>query len=562
MPLPFLSSRRSTRRTHPVRVGGATLGLLSLGTGAGAQSPRASGVALDPTWLGATAGSDAETYLRAAQVAGLVPLQSLSIRPLGPAELQALTARLAPDGSQPLRGRAFGRRAALLPAAASVSYTANYPSAVAVGQGPVWEGRGATAVARAGAAARVGPLTVVLQPVAFLAENRAFALSPNDYGGDPTRRFGDYVIASQVDRPQRFGDRSYGRLDPGNSTARLDVGPVAAGVSTSVQAWGPGVANPLVLGPNAGGFRHLFVGTSRPVWVGIGRLHVRSEMGRLDESREFVGRRGRLATAAAAVFTPRGLPGLELGGSRFYHVQSPPERLSLRLLTRPYEGGFANVQRSYDPRTADTTFQSANQLASAFASWTFPGVGLRAYGEYLRNDNPIDLRDMITEPEHSAAYMYGIQRAFRRGAGEGASLTSVRAEWVRSRATRAVLVRTETSVYGHAPIRQGHTQRGQLLGSAAVMGGSGGQIAFDRYARHGRLSIVLDRLTRVQARQFEAEATPPEGWNVQHALTGTRVWQRGALALTAEATAVYEINRDFRRDVWDGRARAGVGWNF
>jgi hypothetical protein len=158
--------------------------------------------------------------------------------------------------------------------------------------------------------------------------------------------------------------------------------------------------------------------------------------------------------------------------------------------------------------------------------------------------------------------MYGLQRAFRRGAGEGASLTSVRAEWVRGRVTRLVRVRTQTSIYGHAPIRQGHTQRGQLLGAAAALGGSGGQIVFDRYARHGRTSFALDRLTRVQERQFEGENTTARGWNVQHALTATRLWQRGPLALTAEAMAVHELNRDFRRDVWDARARAGVGWTF
>lgn len=569
MPLPSVPSRRTARRVSPALVSPALVGLAALGAAGAAHAQPASpapaaGRPFDPTWLGATSGSEAETYLRAAQVAGLVPLGSLSIRPLGPAELRALTAGLATDGSQPVRGRGVTRgralAAAVLPASASVAYTAAYPWAV--GQGPVWEGRGATAVARAGVAAQVGPLTVVLQPVAFVAENRAFTLTPNGFGSDPAYRFNDFVIAGQTDRPQRFGDQSYGRVDPGNSSVRLDVGPLAAGASTSMQAWGPGVANPLILGPNAGGFRHFFVGTSRPVPVGIGRLHLRSIVGRLDESRVFVGRRGRVASGLVAVFTPRGLPGLEVGATRFYHLQSPPERVSLRTLVRPYEGFFVNTERSYDPRSADSTFQNANQLASAFASWTFPRVGFRAYGEYLRNDNPVSVRDAVVEPDHSSAYLLGLQRAFGRGAGPGASLTSVRAEYVNGRATRLAYVRTQTSVYGGAPIIQGHTQRGQLLGSAAAYGGSGGQIAFDRYLRRGRFSVVLDRLTRAQERQFEAEATTAKGWDVQHALTGTRVWQRGALALTAEGTVISELNRDFRRDVWDARVRGGVGWTF
>jgi hypothetical protein len=314
MPLPFLSPWRAPRAVTGIAArdpraaarAAAALVLAAGGARAAAQPPAAPPAALDPTWLGATAGSEAENYLRAAQVAGVVPLGSLSIRPLGPAELRALTATLAPDGSQPQRGRALGRHAAALPASATASYTANYPWTVT--QGPVWEGRGATAALRAGAAARIGPLTAVLQPVAFWSENRAFALSATDFGSDPAGRFGDYVLASQVDRPQRFGDDRYARLDPGNSSIRLDVGPVAVGASTSMQGWGPAVGNPLILGYSAGGFRHLFVGTSRPTSIWLGRLHLRSEMGRLDESPVFVGRRGRLATAVVAVFTPRGCP--------------------------------------------------------------------------------------------------------------------------------------------------------------------------------------------------------------------------------------------------------------
>jgi hypothetical protein len=529
-------------------------------------------VALDPTWLGATAGSEAETYLRAAQVAGLVPLGTLSIRPLGPAELRALTARLhvdtASSGTVPARGRrlaagtagpaTFG--AAVLPATASVAYTTGYP--FASGQGPVWEGRGATVAARAGVAAVLGPLTLVVEPAAFATENRDFRLTPNGAAPDGPGELADFLQPSQIDRPQRFGRRRYARLDPGNSVLRLDVGPVAFGGSTSAQGWGPAVTHPLLLGPNAGGFRHLFVGTSRPAGIGIGRLHLRSLVGRLDESPVFVGRRGRVASAAVAVFSPRGVPGLELGGARFYHLFSPPDQVGLRALGRPFEGIFINANRSYDATSADTALQQANQLASGFVSWTFPRAGVRAYGEFLRNDNPVSGRDLVLEPDHSSAYLLGVQRALVRGTGESATLTSVRAEVVNARVTQITQVRQQTGVYGHAPITQGHTQRGQLLGSVAAMGGAGSQIAVDRYARGGRWSLVFDRLQRARQSPYEREGAPPDGYDVQYAVALQRVWRRGPLVLSGEGTLVRELNRDFARDVWNSRVRTGAAWTF
>ena len=54
---------------------------------------------------------------------------------------------------------------------------------------------------------------------------------------------------------------AYTRLDPGQSTIRLDFPAVTLGASTANQQWGPGSTHPLLLGNNAPGFTHLFLGT-------------------------------------------------------------------------------------------------------------------------------------------------------------------------------------------------------------------------------------------------------------------------------------------------------------
>ena len=526
-----------------------------------AQQPRA-----DVTWLEATANSELETYLRVAQVAGVVPLGSLSIRPFGPRELDALvgdTLRAQRSPWRP-RGRAVGRDAALLPLSGNVAYTANAP--YAYNDGPVWEGRGATVSGSVGGAVRVGPLTMVGQPVAFVTQNRAFPLFPTAPGTDPRIQLLDYhaSLPTSIDLPQRFGTSSYGRVDPGQSSARLDIGPAAVGVSTSAQGWGPAVWSPLIMGPNAPGFRHIFYGTSRPTSIFIGQLHFRGVLGQLDDSPvPPPNTRPRIQTGAVAVFTPAGLPGLEIGATRVFQVWRVGSGLTLRNALRPYKELLrTSQQRAIADQPYTPGYTPDNELASAFASWTFPTVGFRAYGEYLRNDNPASTLDAITEPDHSAAYVLGLQRVRQIGKGARARLVSIRAEVANGRVTHLERIRPEVMQYEHTPINQGYTERGQLLGSVALLGGAGEQLAVDAYDRRGRLTVSFERLVADQRGRAGTEGADPSGWDVQHALTAERVWFGRRFDVNASLTGIYELNRYFQHDVGNVRASTGIRWPF
>src|SRR5690606_39168707 len=97
-----------------------------------------------------------------------------------------------------------------------------------------------------GVAARYGPVSLTLAPLFFWAQNRGFDLLPNGRSG--RLAFADPVSPGSIDLPQRFGDSPYARLDPGQSTLRVDLPFLAAGVSTADQYWGPALVHPLVLG--------------------------------------------------------------------------------------------------------------------------------------------------------------------------------------------------------------------------------------------------------------------------------------------------------------------------
>jgi hypothetical protein len=502
-----------------------------------------------------TTGGEAERYLRVLQVAGIAPLYPWSLRGFSPREVD----RLVPDSAGhpwaarlPPADSAHRARLAMLRPELRGIYNTAYPQGD--NDGAVWAGRGGTLSATAGFALRWGALSVRVEPVLFWAQNRSFALMPNGLGD--SAQFRDPDNPGSIDLPQRFGNGAYWRLDPGQSTARIDTHGFALGVSTANQQWGPTADLPLILGTNAAGFPHAFIGTSSPWRVGIGRLHGRVVWGSLAQSPYSVvtghGSR-RLMTGVVAVFMPRGLPGLEIGGSRFFHTAWPEGGLTFSNLTEPFQSlfkaGLAETGEGPDDRSS-----ADNQLASAYARWVLPGAGFEAWAEFAREDHNWDLEDFLLQPDHDAAYSLGARKVWRRGA----SLVSLRGEVLDAQPSNLVSVRRQTIFYRHAFELQGHTVRGQILGSPAAYGGAGSVLSLDRYTPRGRWTLDWTR-TRVRGlRDAPTDVRGSAGVDVVHSLGAEAVLFRGGADLMLGARGSYELNRNGGGDAFNLGATAGV----
>ncbi len=526
------SHTSSFRRLLPLLLGGAAA-VPPLAAPAFAQGAPAD------LRLEATAGSEVEGYLRTLQVAGIAPLYPWGVRAFSPAEVDRLVpahrahpwaARLAAPadsaGTPALR--------LIRPRARAIhnsSFAQDVPN-----DGAIWAGRGVTGALSAGATLRAGPLSLRVEPLVFWAQNASFDLAPNGETGD--MRFADPLRPRHIDLPQRFGDEAYMRVDPGQSTLRLDLLGVAAGVSTANQVWGPAADMPLILGANAGGFPHAFIGSSAPVQVGIGRLHGRVVWGDLAQSdyTHVTGKGSRRFMAGwVASFTPAGLPGLEVGASRFFHNHWPAGGLELDDFIRPLQ---PFLKENLDPtgEGEDGVSDTANQIASVQARWVLPGSGFELFGEYAREDHNWDVRDFVLEPDHASAYMVGGRKVWVRDG----SLLSLRAELVESQVSHLREVRPEGPFYVHTRTTQGHTLRGQVLGTPAVYGGGGSVLALESHSRAGRWQVDWTR-TRVGG-GLTAEA--PEV-DVIHSLGGEAVLFRGGVDATMGVRGSWNLNRHF-----------------
>ncbi len=499
-----------------------------------------------------TAGSEAEGYLRALQVAGMAPLYPWSQRSFSPREID----RLVPaHRAHPWASR-FEQRpdSAAAPALRLIRprvrafYNTTFAQD-APNDGAIWAGRGLTGALSAGATLRAGPLSLRVEPLVFWAQNSSFELMPNGETGD--MRFASGWHPRIIDLPQRFGDEAYARVDPGQSTLRLDALGVAAGVSTANQVWGPSADMPMILGANAAGFPHAFLGTSAPVPVGIGRLHGRVVWGDLAQS-GYTSVTGdgsrRFMTGWVVSFLPAGLPGVELGVSRFFHERWPSGGLELGDFLQPLQP-FLKENLDRTGVGGDGVSDEGNQIAAVQARWVLPGSGFELYGEFGREDHSWDVRDFILEPDHSSAYMVGGRKVWVRDG----NLLSLRAEVVESQVSHLREVRSQGPFYVHTRTTQGHTVRGQILGSPAVYGGGGSVVALESHSRAGRWQLDWTRTRMGGGLSIAA----PEV-DVIHSLGGQALIFRGGLDATVGVRGSLNRNRHLQGDAFNLTTELGL----
>ncbi|MBM3908273.1 MAG: hypothetical protein FJ363_09410 [Gemmatimonadetes bacterium] len=497
------------------------------------------------------ANGEGERYLRVLQLLGQVPAHPVGVRPWNRAEVRALSSK----AGHPWKERFVVHDSAASPFRVlrpQLRLTGN--SALPEGNDPVWFGRGVTVDAVLGVRASFGFLDIQLAPGAFWAQNASFTPAPNSLSGDGALR--DARYPGNVDAPQRFGTGAYTRVDPGQSRVAIDTRAISAGISTAPLAWGPARDEPVVVGPNGGGFPHAFFGSGTPWPVGVGRVHFKMVAGRLEQSEWSpvqAGYRSRLGVGVVATFVPRGVPGLELGAVRFEHRAWKPGVFTFANATRPFTGIFNNFTSGIN--------QDENGYASLFFRWAAAPHGFEVYGEYGREDYTGNTRWLILKPDDLGNLMLGVQRALLGANG-------------RVRVYRAELVNAELSSnergqrgftapippYTHGGTLQGHTVNGRFLGSATAYGGAGWRVARDTYSGRGRRSVVVERQL---LKDWLPVAVPAEGRTpeVRYGVRGE--WLRflsGQREVGAAVGVSYTLNHNTKPHQDVANLQASLRW--
>ena len=488
--------------------------------------------------------------MRLLQISGLVPLRPWSIRGFSPVTAASFAIG---DSTGPWALRKNFRNGPIEAGSVGLGATINSAYPYGDNDGPVWAGRGLTLIANAGIAGHLGPLSFRVSPKAFRAGNASFDLLSNGKTGNLAYGNGQYPTS--VDFPQRFGNSAYSRVDPDASDVRFDSRFLSAGVSTGDEWIGPATEYPFLLGTNAPGFPHLFITTGDSWNLWFARLHSRVMWGKLYQS-DYSGVSGpthyqssaqpgtvRLMAAAEIVFVPRGVPGLELGFGRFLHVPYLNGGPDQGFWKKPFKTFFLKNEIA-----RGDTIGADNQLASIFFRWVFPRSGFEVYAERGYEDQFFDIRDFFEDPDHDRTYMIGFQKTLRQSA---LGFNVLKFEAINYQLSTLVRPRpAEGAIYLHGILRQGHTNRGQLLGSSAgVFAAAASVIEWSRYSTSGRTSWFLRRIVRAQEGDFYRTGIQnPRGSDVLIAAEAERMRFGRYVDFGAKIGLMQDFNRNFSKD--------------
>jgi len=338
--------------------------------------------------------------------------------------------------------------------------------------GPMLASSGFQIMASAGAYAKLGPLTIQLQPQWVNAQNKSFS-----YNNQTT---------------------NYNKLFWGNSSIRLNVGAASIGISSENIIWGPSVFNPLILSSHAPGFMHATFNSSRPLKTPIGSFEWQMIAAYLDpmnpkyqalaEVASAIAPGRRYLNSAMLVYQPKWTPGLSLGVTRV--VQENESELNAN---KQWFLLFNNVDRASDANFE--TEQSRDQYAALFFRYLMQHSNAEFYIEWGRNDAFFNLRDAIQRLDHTRAYTLGFRKLFNLNEDK-TKYWQIISEYTRMQQPPSWPLLSGGSWYVHSRAIQGYTHLGEILGAPIGQGANAQTLRLSKFNGVQQYGIQLERVTQ------------------------------------------------------------------
>ena len=291
---------------------------------------------------------------------------------------------------------------------------------------------------------------------------------------DPYETSGPNGIKTFYDLVGSWGQRTsaISKLTAGQSSLRIDLGPISLGVSSQNLWLGPGIYSSLLMSNNASGFNHFSVGTNRPLKTILGSFEISIIGGTLTTNSKQGFENKNLKTAKVDSYTrylnllsitynPIFFKNLYLGANRAFMLptqNNPSQKLTdyYLIATKPL---FRNV---YEDNSA-----AIDQVISGFAKYVFPKEHAEIYFEYGWNDGSSNLRDLTLDNSHSSASILGIKKI--QPLSKNAFL-NFQFEGTRMAQTPSYLQRDAANWYMHGTITDGYTNENQIIGAGSGFG--------------------------------------------------------------------------------------------
>lgn len=293
-----------------------------------------------------------------------------------------------------------------------------------------------------------------------------------------------------------FGRRSMVRLKAGKIMA-LTVG-------TENLWWGPAVFNSLMMSNNAPGFPHVSLNTLRPLKTPIGTFEFQLigadlrngsrfpmenfSLGKIDQVLPGYLSNERFLNGLNISFQPAFMPGFSAGFNRMIQYYTRDRDLQGNFI-QTYLPVIAPAFKNKNGGVLeDARFR--DQLINFFARYLFKQYHFEIYGEFGWNDSKFNIRDLVLNPDHAAAYNLGFRKVVRKNP---TSFFTIEAELTQMAPTNSEIARPAGNWYEHSPIREGYTNYGQIMGGGVSLGDNTTTIRFSKTSSTMRQSVILER---------------------------------------------------------------------
>jgi hypothetical protein len=454
----------------------------------------------------------------------------------------------------------------LLPVVLEQQYNSHHP--YGINDGSMVQAKGYQTQVSAGVYAKVGPLSIQLRPEYVYADNKTFQ-KLSDAPNGPFFNASVAEFYNSIDLPDRYGDSDYSKLRWGQSSIRLNAGPVSVGLSTENLWWGPGIKSSLLMSNNAAGFAHFSFNTIRPIETYIGAFEAQIIAGRLNQSgidvpvgTDFQAKPKdwRYISAFVITYQPKWIPNFFLGLDRSFVV----DRRNMGNSLGDYFPIFGAVEKkAYVAGDGTNTDDEAerDQYISFFTRYVFPESKAEIYLQFGRTDHAYDLRDAIVEPEHTRAYIFGFRKLIPLNRSD--EYIQMGVEFTQMEKSKTRNLRASGSWYNHYQVLDGYTNEGQVIGAGIGPGSNLQSLDVSWVKGLKKIGLQFERLVNNNDLFYDFAYASLEKsqfinrhW-VDLSVAGKFAWNFKQFVLNSQLTYIRSLNYQYQ---W--KAGTGDYWNW
>ncbi|MFY0599805.1 MAG: hypothetical protein JXR03_09030 [Cyclobacteriaceae bacterium] len=374
-----------------------------------------------------------------------------------------------------------------------ISFNSKYPRSY--NDGSVWKGKGITNELNGGVQLRTGLLYATFYPVIFHSGNASYHMK--SINPDQNKFNYQFGVSRNIDFVQRYGDNSFTEFNLGQSELAFRTKHFHIAASTQNFTLGPSKYNGIIMSNGAPGFPHIVIGTPQKINLKIknfdlGNAEINLYYGLLSESNYFdtISNNNKSYLNALSIgYEIPYIKGLSVGFQKVLYKNT--QHFNINDIYSMFHRHDKGIILSQNGDTLVDTNDKFDQLASAHIEWKISNQDMRIYFEFARNDFNGTLRNLITEFEHSRAYSLGLEKAFKLKSGQNLHLSYEHTFLPRYLSYN---YRPNPAFYTHNIVRQGYTNRGQLIGAGIGPGSVSDIFTSTWFRKNSYLGFMIQKI--------------------------------------------------------------------